>query len=389
MELEGSSVSCCPKAHNQGVRISTKESVVKSWQHLQEQTTDGFGGVVKAVKKHKGATLNISMLLLLCVVIIFGASDIGHNATPLSFSASARLYGPASADEIAGAEVAAAIAQATNLVIADNVTNLADSLSVQVRFAGTDTEPYINNPNSIATSVNTRTDITYYTTQSGDTVSTVARQFGISSDTIRWANTLSGNSLLTGTKLKILPVTGIQHRVVAGDTPVELARYYGSSASLIVSFNDAELKGLKVGTNIIIPDGRKPVTFAVNPHVATVFGPISLSYGGNGYSYGYCTYGVAIKRAEIGRPLPRGLGNANTWFWRAPGLGLKTGIVPRAGAVIWHVNPPRDPRGHVGFVQKVNANGSITVIDMNYERWGAFSSREIPVSDFVKYRFIY
>lgn len=260
---------------------------------------------------------------------------------------------------------------------------------MQEKFAGTGAEPYINNPNAISTNVMVRTKVVYYSTKAGDTVGSVARKYGISSDTIRWANNISGTNLLSGAKLKILPTTGVEHKVVRGDTPAKLARHYGSNASLIISFNDAELSGLRVGSTIIIPDGKKPATITRRFVVSSVFRPSGVSYGGNGYSYGYCTYGVAIMRAAIGRPLPMGLGNANAWYYRAQSMGMKTGTKPASGAVLWHVNPIRNPLGHVAFVQKLNADGSILVVDMNYRGWNVFSTRVIQPSDFYKYRFIY
>jgi len=48
-----------------------------------------------------------------------------------------------------------------------------------------------------------------YTVQKGDTVSTIAQKFGISADTIRWANNLSNDDISVGDTLPILPVTGI------------------------------------------------------------------------------------------------------------------------------------------------------------------------------------
>ena len=63
-----------------------------------------------------------------------------------------------------------------------------------------------------------RDKVITYTVQKGDTVSTIAQKFGISADTVRWANDMTDDSLSVGDTLKILPVTGIFYKVQRGDT---------------------------------------------------------------------------------------------------------------------------------------------------------------------------
>jgi len=57
-----------------------------------------------------------------------------------------------------------------------------------------------------------RKEILEYTVQSGDTLSKIAEDFGISLETVLWANDLSKNATISpGQKLIILPVTGALH----------------------------------------------------------------------------------------------------------------------------------------------------------------------------------
>ena len=57
-----------------------------------------------------------------------------------------------------------------------------------------------------------RKEIIYYTVASGDTVSTMAREYGISVNTILWENNLSAYSMLRpGNKITILPISGVRH----------------------------------------------------------------------------------------------------------------------------------------------------------------------------------
>jgi surface antigen len=299
-------------------------------------------------------------------------------------------------DEVATAQVAKQIAQGANLIIADNVTNLADSLEASVDFATT-SDSYLAKPQIVSTDAKTREDIIEYTTKDGDSITELARQFGVTSDSIRWANDISGDLLGPGRKLKIPPVSGLIYVVKEGDTAASLANRFSANAEQITSFNDAEINGLKVGSTIVIPGGElqattpaatQPVYFSSESTYS--FSNIQPVYGGNGYSYGYCTWHAANRRAEIGRPIPRNLGNAVTWASIAAAAGLAVGEQPTAGAVLWHRNTYiAGGYGHVGFVEKINSDGSALVSDMNYPSWNAVTYRTIPPEEFSQYLFIY
>lgn len=97
-----------------------------------------------------------------------------------------------------------------------------------------------------------------YAVESGDNVFIIAVKFGISSDTILWANNLSERSIIKpGQKLLILPLNGVQVKVAKKDTVVSLAKKYKGKADEIMSFNHLTGdKDLAVGKYIIIPDGE-------------------------------------------------------------------------------------------------------------------------------------
>lgn len=100
--------------------------------------------------------------------------------------------------------------------------------------------------------------ISTYVVESGDTLSTIAQKFNVSQNTIRWANNLNTKSVLrVGQKLTILPVTGVRHTVVRGDSVSSIAKKYKGDAQEIANYNGIAVSdGLSIGTIIIIPDGE-------------------------------------------------------------------------------------------------------------------------------------
>lgn len=108
-----------------------------------------------------------------------------------------------------------------------------------------------------------RSDVITYTVERGDTLSTIAQKFGISVDTIKWANSLTGDSVSVGDDLKILPVTGVVYKVQPGDTVYTIAKKFDTDAQKIVDFpfNDfanPETFSLVDGQQLIVPDGVQP-----------------------------------------------------------------------------------------------------------------------------------
>jgi len=95
-----------------------------------------------------------------------------------------------------------------------------------------------------------------YTVEEGDTLSEIADTFGVSPNTIRWENNLSGNNISVGKKLNILPVTGVKHIVKSGDTISKIAAKYEAESEDIYIFNDISKDSvLKQGDIIFVPNG--------------------------------------------------------------------------------------------------------------------------------------
>ena len=119
--------------------------------------------------------------------------------------------------------------------------------------------------------------IVEYTVQPGDALSFIASDFGVSMDSILWANNLSSpDKIAPGQTLRIPPVTGVIHTVKQGDTIAAIAKKYGVDAAKVLAFNDLkDTDALQPGTDLIVPDGTiaaiksSPVTGKI--HVAAGF----------------------------------------------------------------------------------------------------------------------
>jgi len=103
-------------------------------------------------------------------------------------------------------------------------------------------------------------EIIYYEVRIHDAVSTIAARFGISTNTVLWANGLKqGDYILPGQQLIILPVNGVMHKIKHGDTLSSIALKYKSNLAKITKFNELETQELKIGQEIIIPDGKMQI----------------------------------------------------------------------------------------------------------------------------------
>lgn len=104
-----------------------------------------------------------------------------------------------------------------------------------------------------------RNKILEYSVQTGDTVSSIAEDFGLSVNTILWENSLTARTLIKpGSKLIILPQDGIRHVVAKNENISKIASKYGVTIESIAEGNDIDLDdSLKIGEKIFIPGGKK------------------------------------------------------------------------------------------------------------------------------------
>lgn len=115
-----------------------------------------------------------------------------------------------------------------------------------------------------------RSEIYTYVVEENDTLSSIAELFGVSLDTLLFANKLTARSVIRpGDIIAVLPVNGVSHAVAKGDTVSSLARKYNASADDIIAYNNlSSEEKIAEGTVLVIPDGVPPAppqTVAVRP----------------------------------------------------------------------------------------------------------------------------
>jgi len=144
----------------------------------------------------------------------------------------------------------------TDIPVSDNAI-MPESTPIT---SSTSTNPYLN------------TEISVYTVHPGDTLSEIAKLFGVSVNTIIWANDLSSSPTLTqGETLVILPITGINYTFKKGDTLQSVVKECNADLTEVLQYNDITLDSTTtVGETIIIPDATFDSTGAqCSPQVSS------------------------------------------------------------------------------------------------------------------------
>jgi len=191
-----------------------------------------------------------------------------------------------------------------------------------------------------------------------------------------------------GQKLLVLPVSGVIHLVKEGDTILDLAKNYKTTAEKIIAFNDLSTEDdIRPYEVLIIPDGKMPSYSSLQPLPSDALAKLSTNnfYGqSHDYPYGQCTWWVAQKRA-----IP-GWGHARDWLNGASAAGFSVCkeryCIPRTGAVISLIG--NRTYGHVGYVEEVRGD-KVTFSEMNYIGWGRLNYRTLRVGSSLIRGYIY
>ena len=216
----------------------------------------------------------------------------------------------------------------------------------------------------IGDTVNTG-QISKYVVRKGDNIGSIAKMYGVSTNTVIWANNLTSNSLKEGQSLIILPVSGTLHTVVKGDTLKSIAKKYKADAGEISQFNDLDSDSvLAIGNIIVIPDGEG---------VTKVSGSTNVAHrnpyrGGSGPEYeGYYI-----------RPVVGGIKTQGLHGYNGIDIGVRTGTTLYASAAgqIIIARPSGWNGGYGKYIVIAHPNGTQTL-------YGHLSQLIVNEGDFV------
>jgi surface antigen/LysM repeat protein len=317
------------------------------------------------------------------------------NTAPLTSASATKVNNtPTAVNDVVASNIAASVATATNLSVAPSVTSLAISTQIQSELPNSDNSS-ISKPQIIQVSAASR-KIANYTVAAGDTPDTIATKFGISKQTVKWANNLSSDNLMVGTNLDILPRDGISYVVKAGDTIQSIAEKYKADASAITTYNDLEISGITPGLKIIILSGVLPNTEQPGYVAPVIYAASTGGYYsgyragsvGNRYAPGYCTWYAYERRIAMGLTMGSFWGNGGSWAISGRAAGYAVDNTPAYGALLVVAGDP----GHVAVVESVVADGSIVVSEMNNRAYGGFNminNRTISAGQVSLYQYVH
>lgn len=152
--------------------------------------------------------------------------------------------------------------------------------------------------------------VSLYVVHKGDTLPQVAKMFGVSINTILWANDLDRTAALrSGQTLVILPVDGVQHTVKKGDTVRSIAKKYNADAADIIEFNNIGAnQHLFIGDTVVVPNGRETLAENSNttPNKARIVSkyPSYAGYYAHPVPAGHKTQGIhGYNGVDYGAPV--------------------------------------------------------------------------------------
>lgn len=206
--------------------------------------------------------------------------------------------------------------------------------------------------------------VVHYTVQQGDTIGSIAADYGVSIDTVVWANAIKNpNALSLGQVLKIPPVTGVIHTVKAGDTVASIAKKYNAKPAEILSFNTLrEGQSLITDTELMVPGGELP---GPKPVISAA----ARGSGGHGI-YVPVGNGQCVDFVQA-HGYPNLHGNAYLWanYINTPAPVVGGVVVLKGGRF-----------GHVAIVTAITPD-SIQIVEQNYYGPYIIDHRQISLSD--------
>ena len=343
-----------------------------------------------SLKRFRGAFPYIAVSITTIALAFLGSLDKVNSKKSVSLDSFATEGYNVSTDQLSELYVVAGLSDALGLASASDVAaNYV--IATTMHEAGQASLGKLEKPP--LTNLTVSRGVVEHTVAEGETMDTIAAKYGVSTDQIRWSNGLKTTAVSAGTVLYIPSKAGIVYTVKSGETVEGIAEKYGSSAEEIIALNDLEVSGVSEGMRILIKDGNLPEkerpeyvapVVRTYTHTYTYLGDTSARTGAvcnRALGHGQCVSWAQIKRPDLGI-----MANANRWDDIARSRGVLVDRVPAAGTIFqtdsgWY--------GHVGYVESVNADGSINVSERNYRGCYGVLYSTIPASEVGKFNYIH
>ncbi len=158
-------------------------------------------------------------------------------------------------------------------------------------------------------------EISVYVVREGDALSQIAEMYGVTTNTILWANDLSSaSSIQPGDTLVILPIVGVQHVVAEGETLSSILKKYDANLQEVLDYNNlASADDLSVGDQLLIPGGEIAAPKQTTRVASTAVKPTKSS-------------GVARAGSALSHPAPGSIKTQGIHGYNAVDLGSPGGI---------------------------------------------------------------
>ncbi len=354
---------------------------------MKKRKSNNFSSWAKKVLPYFGA------IVLTLGLVSVGSIDKMTASSGLDLNSFSTGENGASVDQVSELYAVADLSNTLGLASASDVATNYVMVDTMYGSGQVATSGKLDKPN--LTDVDASRGVIEHTFSDGETLDSLAAEYGVSTDQIRWSNGLkTNNDVAAGTTLYIPSTSGIVYTVKNGDTVDSIATRYGSSAEEIIALNDLEMSGVSEGMKILVKDGSLPEVERPEYEAPK---PTRRTYNtGNNSNYTYTYLGNTSERTNAACNRSLGAGQCTTWAWAkrpdlapytkanakywasmASSAGFAVNRVPSAGAVFqtssgWY--------GHVGYVESVNSDGSINVSERNYSGCYGVLYSTIPAS---------